>query len=146
MGKAPSSHSVLNVISKFWHHTFYGPGLLRNTHMRFIFPRNKLVYTSCCDRYESWSWYCSFKYNRNTVYGHTECASVDDATFTEHMLKRHQVRLGETGWGEIQISHWLSWNWVHGPWSWRTLQRTSQPVEERLMQRERPAVWTWHHN
>ena len=46
-----------------------------------------------------------FKYYRNTVYGHTECASVDDATFTEHMLKRHQVRLGETGWGEIQISH-----------------------------------------
>ena len=36
-----------------------------------------------------------FKYYRNTVYGHTECASVDDATFTEHMLKRHQVRLGE---------------------------------------------------
>ena len=46
-----------------------------------------------------------FKYYRNTVCGRTECASVDDATFTEHMLKRHQVRLGETGWGEIQISH-----------------------------------------
>ena len=60
MGKAPSSHSVLNVISKFWHHTFNGPGLLRNMHMWFIFSRNKLVYTSCCDRYDSWSWYCSF--------------------------------------------------------------------------------------
>ena len=106
MGKAPSSHSVLNVISKFWHHTFYGPGLLRNMHMRFIFPRNKLVYTSCCDRYESWSWYCSF-----------------------WILQKHCVRSYR-----VCFSWWCDFHWTHAEatsgetrWDW-VGRNTNQPL------------------